>query len=828
MKVSKCLFRLMILLAGVTLYSCRGTVKSSEFVTYEQPAEGVIVYINGEDTGRLFDGLGAISAGASSRLLFDYPEPERSQILDYLFKPNYGASLQILKIEIGSDMNSTDGSEASHRRIPDEVNCDRGYEWWLAQEAKKRNPNIKLIGLAWGAPAWVGEFWSDATIDYILSWVDCAESNGIQIDYLGGWNEKGWNADWYIAFDKALEERYPNIQIIGADDVHRPWSIAEEMTKNEALREAVDIVGDHSPCGWRTAYADCSSTEAAKSLNKPLWCAEHSSMGHDVGAKPLARATNRLYIDGEITSHIVWSLISAWYANFPIGDTGLMLAEWPWSGYYRIGKSIWVFAHTAQFVQPGWQYLDQSCKYLPSGATMVALKSPDEKDYTIVIESVDATKEDTLTFSISAGLPETKKLQLWITNLDSDQPEDQFIHIGEIRPDKGRFSVIVKPGHIYTLSTTTGQMKGTAMPKATVADQMELPFEEDFENYGEGKLARFFSDVNGAFETASGGVEGTGFCYRQVVTAQPISWWHGNMRPATLMGDPRWWGDYEVSADVLLEEPGYVELLGRVSAQAGMGIVGLHLQINDQGEWKLYSEDFDSSSQVMLSSGGEFARSKMTLDSGKVDFGINEWHHMALKMKGKQLDVLIDNQLVTSVEDDYHTSGQIGLLVSPWNLARFDNVQVKRTAEWPKLIPQEKISITATSDHPAFERGYDYAAKNAIDGRPETAWHSEWQPRKNLPQSLTLDLGGEYPVQGLIYQPRLTSNIKGVITEYLVEVSDDGKNFRKIAEGSWPLSSTTKKVEWDDDKLVRFIKFTATDAGGGVSASVGEINIIVQ
>jgi len=48
-----------------------------------------------------FEGIGGLSAGASSRLLFDYPEPQRSDILDLLFKPFEGASLDILKIEIG-------------------------------------------------------------------------------------------------------------------------------------------------------------------------------------------------------------------------------------------------------------------------------------------------------------------------------------------------------------------------------------------------------------------------------------------------------------------------------------------------------------------------------------------------------------------------------------------------------------------------------------------------------------------------------------------------------------------------------------------------------
>ena len=46
---------------------------------------------------------GALSAGASSRLLFDYEPTARSEILDYLFKPRFGASLSICKVEIGGD-----------------------------------------------------------------------------------------------------------------------------------------------------------------------------------------------------------------------------------------------------------------------------------------------------------------------------------------------------------------------------------------------------------------------------------------------------------------------------------------------------------------------------------------------------------------------------------------------------------------------------------------------------------------------------------------------------------------------------------------------------
>lgn len=126
------------------------------------------IVIDGASPGRVYDGLGGLSAGASSRLLIDYQEPQRSQILDYLFKPNYGASLQICKVEIGGDVNSTDGSEPSHMHTATDQNYHRGYEWWLMQQAKKRNPSLKLYALEWAVPAWVNpageDVWTDSNI----------------------------------------------------------------------------------------------------------------------------------------------------------------------------------------------------------------------------------------------------------------------------------------------------------------------------------------------------------------------------------------------------------------------------------------------------------------------------------------------------------------------------------------------------------------------------------------------------------------------------------------------------------------------------------------
>ncbi len=76
--------------------------------------------------GRTFDGIGGLSGGgATSVLLPSYPEPQRSLILDVLFNKSF-AALDILKVEIGGDAQSTDGAESSHQHGPWDMNFQRG------------------------------------------------------------------------------------------------------------------------------------------------------------------------------------------------------------------------------------------------------------------------------------------------------------------------------------------------------------------------------------------------------------------------------------------------------------------------------------------------------------------------------------------------------------------------------------------------------------------------------------------------------------------------------------------------------------------------------
>jgi galactosylceramidase len=84
-----------------------------------------------EGFGRGFDGIGGLSGGAASALIRYYSPTWYSQLMDYLFLPGFDASLHILKVELGGDVQSTDGTESSHMHSADDENYERGYEWRL-------------------------------------------------------------------------------------------------------------------------------------------------------------------------------------------------------------------------------------------------------------------------------------------------------------------------------------------------------------------------------------------------------------------------------------------------------------------------------------------------------------------------------------------------------------------------------------------------------------------------------------------------------------------------------------------------------------------------
>ncbi|MER5638895.1 ricin-type beta-trefoil lectin domain protein [Kitasatospora sp. NPDC002227] len=645
-----------VVTAALTLAGLTGAPVASQAAP---AATSTAITVNGSSPGLTFDGVGAISGGGgNSRLLVDYPEPQRSQLLDYLFKPGYGASLQVLKLEIGGDTNSTDGAESSIEHTAGAIDCNNGYEWWLAEQAQARNPAIKFYGLSWGAPGWLGSFWSQGTVNYLMDWMGCATQHHLDISYLGGWNERGFDKTWYENLKSALTSHgYAATKVVAADD---GWSVADAMATDPAFKQAVDIVGVHYPCGYLGSFNSCPSTATAQGLGKPLWASENGSEDANDGATSVARAINRDYLDGRMTSYINWPVIAALYPNLFFGTDGMSIASQPWSGNYTIGKTTWVTAHTAQFAQPGWQYLDSGGGYLGgnrSNGSYVTLKSGG--NYSTVLETVDATAAQTANFTVSGGLS-TGTVHVWSTDLTSADPGNWFVHSQDVTPAGGKYSLTLQPGRVYTVTTTTGQGKGTATPPA--AAPLALPYADSFETPATTTSPKYFTDMNGAFQTVSCGGGRSGTCLRQMAATTPIRWTDEPYNaPYTFMGDGGW-ANYTVTADTLFEQSGTVELLGRVNQQGrnNNGLNAYHLRVSDTGAWSIDRSD-TSWNFTTLASGTTTAP------------GTGSWHSVAFKLEGTTLTASLDGRTLGSAIDAVFTNGQAGLGVTGYRTEQFDN-----------------------------------------------------------------------------------------------------------------------------------------------------------
>lgn len=623
------------------------------------------VTIDGTLQGPAFDGVGAISGGGgNSRLLYDYPAAQQSQILDYLFKPNYGANIQLLKLEIGGDGNSTDGAEPSHEHVKGQINCNVGYEFWLGEQAVKRNPNIMLVALPWAAPGWLGNgnFWSQDTINYDIDWLKCAKGHGLNINYLGGWNERGHDSNWYINLRSSLNNAgFGSVKIVGDDS---GWGMADETGSNAALNNAVQVFGDHYVCGYLSDATSCGSSANARASGKPLWASEFGSQDQDAGVVPFIRTITRGFLDAKISGFMNWPLIAALYDNLPYSTVGVASANQPWSGNYVIGKNTWANAHVAQFAQVGWKFLNNSASAYLGGnranGSYISLRSNTTGDYSTIYETSGATAAQTVNVKIQGGL-NTGTVHVWTSNLASTNSNDYFIRQADVAVNNGSYTLTLQPNYIYSVTTTTGQGKGNATSPAR--STMALPYSDNFDGYNVNDMAKYFSTMQGAYEIRNcvGGHQGK--CLQQVTPIRPINW-QEDSDAFGLLGDPDW-SNYTVSVDVNMQQAGTVTLLGRANTQTRPQSrqAAYQLRIDDNGAWSLVKAD----------RGGN----KTTLVSGnRGNMGLNVWHNLKLTFSGNQITAKIDDTQLASISDASFLYGQVGLGVVGYQTNQFDNLSI--------------------------------------------------------------------------------------------------------------------------------------------------------
>jgi len=614
------------------------------------------IFLDANDKGRVFEGIGAVSAGASTRNLFDYPQKQRSEVLDFLFKPKFGAGFQHLKVEIGSGENSTCGSEPSHAVTREEMldPKPRGYEFWLMAEALKRNPKVILDCLPWAYPNWVGHPFSQESADWMVSFLDVArEHYGLELNWISAaQNENGTDLNWIAkCLRPTLDTHgFSKVKLQAPDDDSEYWQVFDQLEKNSEFNNLISAVGYHYLDGREPWEIDQKgshpATEKAKQSGKALWASEEwSQSGQQWGGNGslyLARLMNKLYTRDRVTKFEIWSPLDGIYNQIDWASTGAMQADSPWSGHYTVWSSIWALAHTTQFAEPGWVYMDKACGQFNAATwrgSHVAMRDPKTGDWSIVIVTGEKQK---VKIAIAKGL-KSGPVYLW-----KSTEKEQFVRQKPLKLNKNRLELELEADAIYTITTTTGQTKGTF---GTPPENKPFPFPytEDFSSYKPGETPRFFSDQKGTFETYQ--YPNGGMCLAQIVPAQGILW-YGNwlLKPHSLIGDVNW-QDYGIEGDVLIDG-GEVELGGRYADRNKLGFRWI---LARDGRWQLNWQ-------------------YTTLASGQIEyFNPASWHHMRLEMKGDQITGFVDGIKLSTVTNRSNMKG-MAFIASSYDHNLFDNI----------------------------------------------------------------------------------------------------------------------------------------------------------
>ncbi|MFD2727627.1 glycoside hydrolase family 78 protein [Hyunsoonleella rubra] len=625
--------------------------------------DGVVqILLDGNDEGRTFEGIGGVSAGASTDLLYDYEDPIRGQILDILFKPKFGAGFQHLKVEMGGGENSTCGSEPSHAITRDELKnpVSRGYEFWLMKEARNRNPQVILEYLPWSFPYYLKpNIFTAESAEYFVSFLDVAKKQwDMDIDWVAAAeNENYTDRDWLVNHVRPLLDSrgYKNVKIQGPDDNSGDWKIFNEFENDKAFDDVVEAVGYHYVTGreFNENMVDGRgrpTTEKAKKTGKPLWASEDWSWtGKDwdgAGALNLARIYNKFYIRDRITKSLIWAPIGSIYKSVTWDKAGAMKANSPWSGYYEVWPTIWATAHTTQFAEPHtWKYLNSACGLFDDATykgSCVALKEKDGSNWSMVI--CTETKED-IEIKIADGL------SMGTVNIWKSDENEQFVQQESITPENGVLKLSLDPKCIYSLTTTTGQQKGTYdIPEEKA---FPFPYTEDYEDRKAGDLPKYHSDQTGSFEIAL--KEDGSQCLKQIVPEQGYDWMRvyrrSNIKPNTLIGDVNW-KNYTCSVDVFIKG-GNVELGGRVTTSY---LKGYRFQLAKNGEWKLMFHTDE-------------------LESGRMKkFNDDTWHNLQLTFQDNNLEAFVDGKSITKLSNTKR-NGYV-MLASSYDENLFDNLKI--------------------------------------------------------------------------------------------------------------------------------------------------------
>ncbi|MDY0393870.1 discoidin domain-containing protein [Virgibacillus halophilus] len=153
-------------------------------------------------------------------------------------------------------------------------------------------------------------------------------------------------------------------------------------------------------------------------------------------------------------------------------------------------------------------------------------------------------------------------------------------------------------------------------------------------------------------------------------------------------------------------------------------------------------------------------------------------------------------------------------------------VNTKGASDWSKEITVKtkqdryrNVPRNMTAKASSEEGGQE--AVNAVDGKENTVWHTDWNSGNKPPHTFEIDMKLAYQLDKFEYQPRTDAG-NGTILKYNLDVSMDGKTYKNIVkDGTFDRNGHLKTIDFDEPVNARYIKLTITDAVGGIWLRAG-------
>lgn len=156
------------------------------------------------------------------------------------------------------------------------------------------------------------------------------------------------------------------------------------------------------------------------------------------------------------------------------------------------------------------------------------------------------------------------------------------------------------------------------------------------------------------------------------------------------------------------------------------------------------------------------------------------------------------------------------------------NFTTKTEPDDPADGSDAKVNLKFVKVDSEETNGQDGYGKNAVDGNPNTYWHTQWHDKSpGLPHEIVIELDPPSVIKGFTYLPRQDESDHGTIKDYEFYVSDDGVNFGQPVKTGEFAPGKDEKVETFKPVKCRFVELKAISEINGLPwTSAAEIRVI--